>query len=67
MTIKVKFPNGDFKIINGISRIKAKELLERLGLLREEYVIVKNEHVITDEDIVTDGDEIVLYAVVSGG
>lgn len=67
MAIKVKFPNGNFKVISNINRIKAGELLKKLGLLKEEYIIVKNEQVITDEDIIVDGDEIILYAVVSGG
>ena len=48
-------------------RIKVKELLEKIGLLSNEYVVVKNGQIVSEEEIVSDDDEIVLYPVVSGG
>lgn len=67
MPIKVRIANNPrVKEIN-VEKIKVKELLSMLGLLSEEYIVVKGNEVITDEDEVVDGDEIVLYPVVSGG
>lgn len=44
-----------------------RELMEKLGLIPNEYVIVRNGDVITEEDRVTDGDIVILYPVKSGG
>ncbi len=48
-------------------KITVRELLEKIGLLSNEYVVVKNGQVVSEEETVSDDDEIVLYPVVSGG
>lgn len=65
--IKVKVLGGREYVINTSDGLKAKEVLRKLGLKIEEYVITKSSEVITEEDIVEDGDELILYPVVSGG
>ncbi len=62
----VRLIDGSKKwVIDG--RGKIKEILNKIGLLTEEYIIVKNGKVVTPEDIVEENDEIILYPVVSGG
>ena len=48
-------------------RVKVKELMHELGLLSEEYIVMRSGKVLTDEDDVFDGDELVFVPVVSGG
>ncbi len=50
-----------------VDNVRVKDLIEKLGLLTSEYVVLKNDVVVTDEDIVRDGDKIVIYPVKSGG
>jgi sulfur carrier protein len=47
--------------------IIVKNLLERLGLRRSECIVLRNGVVVTEEDAVRSGDEIVVYTVKSGG
>ncbi len=66
MAVRVRFANGTTKdlCVNGIS---IRELFKILNLLLEEYIIVVKGRVVTEDYIVRDGDELVLYPVVSGG
>jgi len=65
--IRIVDGSKEWKISIGHERIKVRELLEKIGLLSNEYVVVKNGQVVSEEEIVNDDDEIVLYPVVSGG
>ena len=65
--IRIVDGSREWKISIGQERIKVRELLEKIGLLSNEYVVVKNGQVVSEEEIVSDDDEIVLYPVVSGG
>jgi sulfur carrier protein ThiS len=47
--------------------IIVKNLLERLGLKQSECIVLRNGVVITEEDAVRSGDEVVVYTVKSGG
>ncbi len=64
--VKVKKLNGEVVELR-VGKIKVKELLLKLGLSTEEYVVVKSGQVITEEDYISDEDFVVLYPVVSGG
>ncbi|RLG83953.1 MAG: thiamine biosynthesis protein ThiS [Thermoprotei archaeon] len=66
MAIKVRSLNGKIYTLDQ-NRVKVKELFKILGLLSEEYIVVKNGRILTEEDEIVDGDEVVLYPVVSGG
>ena len=67
MVVKIRTVDNSFVKEVDVDGITVGELLKKLGLLVEEYVVVKNNQVVTEDDIVCDGDEIVLYPVVSGG
>lgn len=47
--------------------IVAEELLISLGCNPIEYIITRNGNIITEKDILRDGDILILYPVVSGG
>ena len=65
--IRIVDGSKEWKISLGQERIRVRELLEKIGLLSNEYVVVKNGQVVSEEETVDDNDEIVLYPVVSGG
>lgn len=50
-----------------IDEINVGDLLKTLGLSISEYVVLKNNSVVTEEDIVKNGDEVVIIPVKSGG
>ena len=68
MKVKVRVVGKDPEVIelSGYKR-KISELLRELGLLGEEYIVMRGGKVLTEEDEVVDGDEVVLVPVVSGG
>jgi len=66
--VRVRIINGrEFRVECEGNEVKVKDILKKLRLSSEEYVIVKSGNVITEEDYVSDGDELILYPVVSGG
>lgn len=46
---------------------KASELLAKLGINPETVLIVKNNKVITDDEIVSEADNVRLLSIISGG
>jgi len=60
---------GNEKIVKETdwSNITVGELVKKLGLLITEYIVLKNNMIVTEDDIVNDGDEVVLYPAKSGG
>jgi len=66
LAVRVRFANGTTKDLN-VNGISIRELFKILNLLLEEYIIVVKGRVVTEDYIVKDGDELVLYPVVSGG
>jgi len=68
MPAKLKvLPGGEEKLIDVGSGITVKELLKKLGLSPESYVVTKNGEVVVEDEIISDGDVIEVYRVVSGG
>ena len=65
MVVRVKYKKKIHKV--SVKRAKVKNVLERIGMNPEEYLAVKGESILTDDDYVKDGDEIEVYDVVSGG
>jgi sulfur carrier protein len=47
--------------------MRVADVLRELGLLSNEYVVARNGRVVAEDEPVEDGDELVLYPVVSGG
>ena len=60
---------GPEKIVHeiNVSEIRVSELLTKLGLLSSEYVVLRNNMVVSEDDVIHDGDEVVVYPVKSGG
>lgn len=48
-------------------RERVRDLLKRLNLNPEAYLVVRNGSLVTEDEIVSDEDEIKLIRVVSGG
>ena len=68
MKVKVRVVGKDPEVIElSGGRRRVSELLHELGLLSEEYIVMRGGKVLTDDDEVVDGDEVVLVPVVSGG
>jgi len=47
--------------------IKASDLLKKLGLSISEHIVIRNGVVISEEEIIVDGDEVAIFTVKSGG
>ncbi len=68
MRVKVRVVGRDPEVIElKGDKMKVSDLLRELGLLSEEYIVMRSGKVLTEEDEVVDGDEVVLIPVVSGG
>ncbi|MEM1675249.1 MAG: MoaD/ThiS family protein [Desulfurococcaceae archaeon] len=68
MVIRIKII-GSEKIYREIdvSEISIRDLFRKLGLTSSEYVVLKNNIVVTEDDIARDNDEITIIPVKSGG
>lgn len=60
-------PGGEERIVDIKGRIKVKEILGKLGLSPEGYVVTRNGEILTEEDLVDENDVLEVYRVVSGG
>jgi sulfur carrier protein ThiS len=47
--------------------MRVADILKELGLLSTEYVAVKNGRVVSEEEELSENDEVTLVPVVSGG
>lgn len=65
MPIRVLYRGKEIELPE--KRLKAKELLERLGLSPLSSLVVKNDEVISEEDYVEEGDNIRVVNAISGG
>ncbi len=60
-------PGGDVVEVDVGGVVSVRELLRRLGLSVQGYVVVRGGEVLTEEDVVSPGDELEVYRVASGG
>ncbi len=65
MPLKVLYRGKEIEIPG--KRMKAKELLRKLGLSPLSSIVVKNDEVISEEDYVEEGDNIRVVNAISGG
>ncbi|WP_457600325.1 MoaD/ThiS family protein [Hydrogenivirga sp.] len=65
MPIKVFYRGKEIELPD--KRLKAKEVLKRLGLSPLSSLIVKNGEVISEEEYVEEGDNIRVINAISGG
>jgi thiamine biosynthesis protein ThiS len=62
--MKVRFGEKQFEFDK---RMTAHKLLERLGVLPETVVVVKNDEIVTEDEMLEIDDDVELVRVVSGG
>jgi sulfur carrier protein len=67
MVIKVRVLESNECIELEVKEISVREILSKLGLTLSEHIVLKNGEVITEDDVVEDGSEIVIFTVKSGG
>ena len=48
-------------------KISVKEALQKLGFSLEGHLILRNEELLTENELLRDGDYVKLIAVISGG
>ncbi len=65
MPIKVLYRGKEYEFPE--KKLKAKELIRRLGLSPLSSLVVKNGEVIPEEDYVEEGDEVRVINAISGG
>ncbi len=68
MAVIVKLVDGSRKwVLEDAAGRTIGEVLRSLGLNTEEYIVARNGRVVTIDEEISEGDEIILYPVVSGG
>ena len=65
MSIKVFYRGKEIEVEG--KKLRARELLEKLGLSPLSSLVVKNGEVISEEDYVEEGDNIRVVNAISGG
>ncbi|ADV64330.1 MoaD/ThiS family protein [Desulfurococcus mucosus] len=65
--IKVRVAGEQSPRIVEAAGIRVSELLERLGLSRSEHIVLRNGVPLTEDEVLGDGDEVLVYLVKSGG
>ncbi|MDO9085476.1 MAG: MoaD/ThiS family protein [Anaerolineaceae bacterium] len=66
MTVKVILRNREI-IIDEIKDLTVRKVLKKLELLPETYLCVRNGELVTEQELIKDGDIIRLVPVISGG
>lgn len=64
MVVKLIFRDKDYLVKPGMT---LQHSLEKAGLLPEAILAIRNGELLTEEEILNDGDEIKLVGVISGG
>ncbi|MEJ2552130.1 MAG: MoaD/ThiS family protein [Anaerolineales bacterium] len=64
MPISIKLRDTVYEVRAGMT---ARDALKKINVLPETVLITRNGELITDDEILTDGEEIRLIAVISGG
>lgn len=67
VVIRVKILETNQQVELDVKSTTVRELLLRLGLTLSEHIVFKNGEVITEDDIVEDNSEVIVFTVKSGG
>lgn len=67
MKIKVKYRGQDKVLEFEKDKVKASDVLKALGLSRDFAFVVKNGEIISENDTVTEQDDIKVVNAISGG
>ena len=64
MTVKLLLRDKEYQVKSGIA---LRDALFKIGLLPEATLAIRDEIMITDDELLLDGDVVKLVAVISGG
>ena len=64
MSITFYLRKDEYKIEGNLT---VKQALKQLGLSPEAYLVVRNGEMLTESEMLRDGDKVKLIAVISGG
>jgi len=67
LKVKIKILGDGEKVVDVGEDATVSEALHKAGLLVTEYVVMRRGKVIAEDEELADGDELILYPVVSGG
>lgn len=62
--VKLVLRNKEYEVKPGMTLLSS---LEKIGVLPESVIAVRNGEMILEDEILKDGDEVKLVAVISGG
>ena len=65
--IKVKILETNTLIEINEEKIGVRELLRKLGLTITEHIVIRNGSIVTEDDVLYSGDEVLVFTVKSGG
>ena len=65
--VRIKLVDGEVKELHLEEGCRVEDVLKKLGLNPEEYVVVRGDEVLPDDEIIREDVELELYSVVSGG
>ena len=66
--VKVRvIPGNEEKEIKVKGKVKVVDVLIKLGLDPQGYIVTRKSEILSEEDLVSDDDELEVYRVVSGG
>ncbi|MGC9181527.1 MoaD/ThiS family protein [Thermogladius sp.] len=63
--VRVRVTGEGERVVENVSSVR--ELLTRVGLVGEEVVVLRKGVILTEDDELSDGDEVIVYVVKSGG
>ena len=64
MAFKVTVRNKTYDF-EGVTNVR--KILKRININPESYLVVRNGKLLTEDDVIKDGEEIKIIAVISGG
>jgi sulfur carrier protein len=67
VVLRVKILETNQLVELDVERITVRELLSKLGLAVSEHIVLKNGEVVTEDDVIEGGSEVVVFTVKSGG
>jgi sulfur carrier protein len=67
VVLRVKILETNQLVELDVEGITVRELLSKLGLAVSEHIVLKNGEVVTEDDVIEGGSEVVVFTVKSNG
>jgi len=65
--LKIKYRGSEREVVIDKKKVRAEDILKALGLSSEYAFVVKNDEVVSEEEIIKEGDDIKVINAISGG